>query len=77
MKAWRLKADGSYERVEPKPARPCSAASSVFSSRTDRVKVADAAGRPSTRFHMTPTAKLSPLEGKVPKATRRRRKDEG
>ena len=40
------------------------------------VKVADAAARPASRFHMTPTAQRSPLEGKVPKATRRR-KDKG
>ena len=38
---------------------------------------ADQAARPSNRFHMIPTAQRSPLEGKVPRAQRRRpRKEE-
>ena len=38
----------------------------------DKVKVADQAARPSSRFHMTPTSQKSPLEGKVPRTQRRR-----
>jgi hypothetical protein len=43
----------------------------------DKVKVADQTARPSSRFHMMPTAQRQPLEGKVPRAQRRRvRKDD-
>lgn len=39
----------------------------------EKVKVADQAARPLSRFHMYPTAQKSPLEGKVPRAAQRRR----
>jgi hypothetical protein len=44
----------------------------------DKVKVADQGARPLSRFHMNPSAQKSPLEGKVPRALRRRppRRDE-
>jgi hypothetical protein len=43
----------------------------------DKVKSAEQAARAPSRFHMMPTAQRQPLEGKVPRAQRRRlRKDE-
>ena len=77
VKSWTLQSDGSYARTQPKPGAPMVRSQSRFIELTRNiVKVADAAARPASRFHMTPTAQRSPLEGKVPKATRRR-KDKG
>ena len=74
VKAWALQADGSYVRMQPRPGAPIVRSQSRFIEITRNiVKVADAAARPATRFHMTPTAQKSPLEGKVPKTTRRRK----
>jgi polyphosphate kinase len=74
VKSWSLTSDGSYVRTPPKPGAPLVRSQSRFIEITrNTVKVADAAARPSTRFHMTPTAQRSPLEGKVPKTTRRRK----
>ncbi len=73
VKAWVLEPSGAYSRVQPKPGQPLVRSQQRFMELTrDKVKVADQAARPSGRFHMTPTAQKSPLEGKVPKATRRR-----
>ncbi len=76
VKAWALQADGSYVRVQPKPGAQIVRSQSRFIEITRNVvKVHEAAARPATRFHMTPTAQKSPLEGKVPKTTRRRNKN--
>ena len=73
VKAWSLKSDGTYQRVQPKSHAPVVRSQQRFIELTrDKVKVAEAAARPSSRFHMTSTAQKSPLEGKVPKTTRRR-----
>ncbi len=74
VKSWTLGADGTYTRTVPKPNTPLLRSQVRFIELTrDKVKVAEAAARPSSRFHMTPTAQRSPLEGKVPKPQRRRR----
>jgi polyphosphate kinase len=75
VKAWALQSDGSYVRALAKPGVPLVRSQQRFIEMTrDKVKVAEAAARPASRFHMTPTAQKSPLEGKVPKAPRRRRR---
>jgi polyphosphate kinase len=77
QKSWSLQSDGSYVRTLPKPGQPAVRSQQRFIEMTrDKVKVAEAAARPATRFHMTPTAQRSPLEGKVPKAPRRRRRQQ-
>jgi polyphosphate kinase len=74
VKAWTLQPDGSYLRTQPRGGAPIVRSQSRFIEITRNVvKVAEAAARPATRFHMTPTAQKSPLEGKVPKTTRRRK----
>ncbi len=73
VKAWSLQSDGTYQRVQPKANAALVRSQQRFVDLTrDKVKVAEAAARPSSRFHMTSTAQKSPLEGKVPKTTRRR-----
>ncbi|HSO37967.1 MAG TPA: polyphosphate kinase 1 [Labilithrix sp.] len=78
VKAWVLESNGAYVRVVPKPGAPLIRSQQKFIEQTrDKVKVADQAARPVSRFHMGPTAQKSPLEGKVPRAQRRRpRRDE-
>ncbi len=77
QKSWRLAHDGQYTRIEPAVgATPVRSQQRFMDATRDRAKVADAAARPSSRFHSAPTAQKSPLEGKVPKATRRRRKND-
>ena len=78
VKAWVLEPHGAYTRVVPKPGAPLIRSQQKFIEQTrDKVKVADQAARPLSRFHMNPTAQKSPLEGKVPRAQRRRpRRDE-
>jgi polyphosphate kinase len=78
VKSWSLQPDGSYVRTQPKLGAPLVRSQVRFIEMTRSVvKVADAATRPASRFHMTPTAQRSPLEGKVPKATRRRKPEKG
>jgi polyphosphate kinase len=73
VKAWTLGPNGAYVRVVPKPGVPLVRSQQKFIELTrDKVKVADQAARPVSRFHMNPTAQKSPLEGKVPRAQRRR-----
>jgi polyphosphate kinase len=73
VKAWVLEPNGSYTRLQPKMGQPLIRSQQRFIELTrDKVKVADQAARPSSRFHMMPTAQRSPLEGKVPRAQRRR-----
>jgi polyphosphate kinase len=75
VKAWTLRSDGSYARVVAKPGAPLVRSQSRFIEMTKSlVRVADAAARPASRFHMTATALRSPLEGKLPKSMRRREK---
>ena len=77
VKAWVLEPNGAYVRVVPKPGAPLVRSQQKFIEQTrDKVKIADQAARPVSRFHMNPSAQKSPLEGKVPKAQRRRRRDE-
>jgi len=73
VKSWVLDDVGSYSHLEPKPGQPLVRSQQRFMEMTrDRAKVADQAARPSSRFHMNPTAQKSPLEGKVPRTNRRR-----
>ncbi|MDB4943052.1 MAG: Polyphosphate kinase, partial [Labilithrix sp.] len=74
VKAWTLESNGAYVRVVPKPGAPLVRSQQKFIEQTrEKVKVADQAARPVSRFHMNPSAQTSPLEGKVPKAPGRRR----
>jgi polyphosphate kinase len=75
VKAWTLASDGSYTRVvATNDAAPLRSQTRFIEMTRDKVKVADAGARPlSARFHMTKGAQRSPLEGRVPKATRRPR----
>lgn len=74
VKAWALQSDGSYQRVQIKPGTQPMRSQLKFQELTrELVRVAEVAARPGSRFHMTPTAQRSPLEGKVPKTTRRRK----
>ena len=73
VKTWTLEPNGAYARVQPRPGTPLVRAQQRFMELTrDKVKVADQAARPSSRFHMMPTAQRQPLEGKVPRTQRRR-----
>jgi polyphosphate kinase len=74
VKAWALQSDGSYQRVQSKAGTQPMRSQLKFQELTrELVRVAEVAARPGSRFHMTPTAQRSPLEGKVPKTTRRRK----
>ena len=73
-KSWALQSDGRYQRVQPKAGAPAFRSQYRFQELTrEVVRVAEVAARPGSRFHMMPTAQRSPLEGKVPKTTRRRK----
>ena len=78
VKAWTLEPNGTYTRTQAKPGAPIVRSQQRFVELTrDKVKIADQAARAPSRFHMMPTAQRQPLEGKVPRAQRRRlRKDE-
>jgi polyphosphate kinase len=78
VKAWTLEPNGTYSRIQPKPGAPIVRSQQRFVELTrDKVKSAEQAARAPSRFHMMPTAQRQPLEGKVPRAQRRRlRKDE-
>ncbi|WP_146648423.1 polyphosphate kinase 1 [Labilithrix luteola] len=74
VKGWVLEPNGAYVRAQARPGQPLIRSQAKFIEQTrDKVKVADQAARPSTRFHMMPTAQRSPLEGKVPRPQQRRR----
>ena len=52
MKAWTLRSDGKYERVQPKPGAPLVRSQARFIEMTrDRVKPAEAAAA-SSRFSL-------------------------
>ena len=73
-KSWALQSDGRYLRVQTKGGAPVFRSQYRFQELTrEVVRVAEVAARPGSRFHMMPTAQRSPLEGKVPKTTRRRK----
>ena len=77
VKSWRLRSDGSYSRVVPKTKETLVRSQNRFQELTrEVVRLAEVAARPGSRFHMTATAQRSPLEGKVPKTTRRRKRHE-
>jgi len=78
VKAWILEPNGQYTRRVAPPGAPLVRSQQKFMEQTrDKVKVADQAARPSSRFHMMPTAQRQPLEGKVPRAQRRRGRKDG
>jgi polyphosphate kinase len=78
VKSWNLEPNGAYVRANARSGAPLVRSQQRFIEMArDKVKVADQAARPSSRFHMMPTAQRQPLEGKVPRTQRRRiRKDE-
>jgi polyphosphate kinase len=76
VKSWDLQADGSYVRVAPKPGTPALRSQTKFLELArSTLKGAEAAARPSARFHMALTAQRSPFEGKLPKAKTRRERN--
>jgi polyphosphate kinase len=73
VKAWRLQSDGSYVRVQGKPGTLTVRSQQRFIEMTrDKVKVGDAAARPSSRFHLTRAAAAG-LTGHDPPALATRR----
>jgi polyphosphate kinase len=73
-KTWRLQSDGSYVRVHPKPGQAPVRCQSRFMEMTrDKVKVGDASARPSTRFHLSPSAPMIGYDGSTPAVRRSRR----
>ena len=74
-KAWRLLPTGKYERVTPGDDTSVVRSQQRFIELTrDKLKSARVEASPQARFLMTPTAQRSALEGKVPKASKRRRR---
>jgi polyphosphate kinase len=71
-KAWLLTESGKYVRVAPEASLPIRSQQRFMEITRDKVKVAEQGGRPANRFHMAATSQKSPLEGKVPQASRRR-----
>jgi hypothetical protein len=73
VKAWVLDSNGGYaRRTVQNTQQPIRSQHRFMEQTRDKVKVADQAARAPSRFHMMPTAQRSPLEGKVPRAQRRR-----
>ncbi|MEO6574036.1 MAG: polyphosphate kinase 1, partial [Polyangiaceae bacterium] len=69
VKSWSLQSDGSYTRVQAVPGQPLVRSQLRFMESTrDKVKAAETAGRPSSRFHFAPG---QPQEG-VRRPRRRR-----
>jgi len=57
-KTWILQTDGSYARVPLSPSQiPVRSQVRLMESTRDRVRAAETAARPSTRFHLAPVAK--------------------
>jgi polyphosphate kinase len=74
-KSWLLRSDGSYHRVVvPKERVELRSQSRLIELARGKLKVAEQAARPASRFLMAATAERSPLEGKLPKLARRRRR---
>jgi polyphosphate kinase len=72
-KTWILSANGSYERATQRTT-PLRSQHRFIELTREKVKGSEQGGRPASRFHMAATAQKSPLEGKVPKTTRRRQR---
>jgi polyphosphate kinase len=73
-KSWRLQSDGSYARIQLKPGQAPVRCQERFMAMTrDKVKVADAATRPSTRFHLSATQPRIGYDGSTPEVRRSRR----
>jgi polyphosphate kinase len=73
-KSWRLQSDGSYVRIQPKAGQPAMRCQQRFMEMTrDKVKVGDAAARPSTRFHLSMSTPRIGYDGSSPQARRSRR----
>ena len=73
-KTWRLLPNGKYVRVE-RPEEGVVRSQQRFIELTrDKLKSARVDSGPQARFLMTPTAQRSALEGKLPKAMKRRRR---
>jgi polyphosphate kinase len=73
-KSWRLQSDGSYVRVTPKPGQPVLRCQQRFMEMTrDKVKVSDAATRPSSRLHLNPRQPIVGFD-RSPPGTRRPRR---
>ena len=78
VKSWKLQSDGSYVRVQPKAGQPAVRCQQRFIEMTrDKVKVGEAAGRPSTRFHLSPAAPMIGYDGSTPEVRRSRRQRKG
>ncbi|MBC7858735.1 MAG: type VI secretion system tip protein VgrG, partial [Burkholderiaceae bacterium] len=72
-KSWILEPNGTYSRAQMRPGQTPFRSQTRFIELTrEKIKVADQAARPSSRFHMMPSAQRQPLEGKVPRTQRRR-----
>jgi polyphosphate kinase len=73
-KSWRLQSEGSYVRLQPKTGQAPVRCQSRFMEMTrDKVKVGDASGRPSTRFHLSPAQPMLGFDGDSPTGRRSRR----
>jgi polyphosphate kinase len=74
VKSWRLQSDGSYVHVSPKAGQAPVRCQQRFMEMTrDKVKVADAATRPSSRFHLAPRQPIIGFDGGG-QGTRRQRR---
>ena len=68
-KSWRLRSDGSYERVEPAPGAPVLRSQQRFIEMArDKVKISENAARTSGRFHLQRA--VPPRNGKAERKPR-------
>ncbi len=73
VKAWPMSANGTYERSQVRiPRLPFRSQQRFIEMTRDCVKASEQSTLPASRFSMAASSLRSPLEGKVPKATRRR-----
>ncbi len=76
VKSWVLRSDGTYVRAVPKPGAPALRAQSRFIEMTrDRIKTAEAAGGPSSRFYLAHASQRAKPEGKLEARARRRERE--
>lgn len=76
-KAWVMTPHGTYERAQVRmPQIPFRSQQRFIELTRDRVKSAEQSTLPANRFSMAAASLRSALEGKVPKATRRRPREE-
>jgi polyphosphate kinase len=65
VKSWVLQSDGTYVRAQPKAGGPAVRSQARFIELTrERVKVAEAAGGPSSRFYLAHAAQRAKADGK-------------